>query len=77
MRHGNSKRKLSKQAAAIKKRRQRDEMRRLGFKLTQVWLHLADRGHVLDIVRDRIHVRTKAIIMSAGEDELHDESGEG
>jgi hypothetical protein len=78
MRHGNAKVKLSRQSAAKKKRRQRDEMRRLGFKLTQVWLHPRDRGHVLDLVRGLIRARTKAMIMSAGDDLLDDDvSGVG
>jgi len=58
MRHGNAKTRMSKLAAAKRKRQQRAAMRARGFKLVQVWLHPADRGHVLrrirKLMRDRI-----------------------
>lgn len=57
MRHGNSKKKVSRLASAKLKRLQRNRMRAHGFKLVQVWLHPDDRGHVLRRVRKLMRER--------------------
>jgi hypothetical protein len=51
MRYGNSKRDMSRLAAAKRKRTQRNRMRSLGFKLIQVWVHPKDRRSVIANVR--------------------------
>jgi hypothetical protein len=60
MRHGNAKTRMSRLAAAKKKRAHRNQMRAHGFKLVQVWLHPDDRGHVLRRVRKLMRARLDA-----------------